>query len=149
MEEDLFRKDVANNLDAFLREFEKELSSRITELFRLFKNDVVQLNGRRHRFISFDEVQKLDNEEGILATSGRVKWLCTVKRNYVTENDVTEIVKNIKRKKHNNKINRSILISLAGMDENAYLMAKEAKFWVWDSESLNVLMELYGKPQIA
>ena len=60
-----------------------------------------------------------------------------------------EIIKNVKIKKRDNRITRNILISLSGINENAYLMAKEAKFWVWDLDSLNTLMELYGKPHIA
>ncbi len=153
LEQELFKKDVSKKLAMFLQEFEKELSSRIVELFRLFKNDVIQLNGRRHKFISFDEVQKIDedpsSDTNIMAKSGRSKWLCTVRREHVTENDIAGIIKEIKRKSRNNRINRNIIISLAGINENAYLMAKEARFWVWDLESLNVLMELYGKPQVS
>jgi len=153
LEEVQFKKEAANNLSIFVKEFEKELSSRITDLFRLFKNDIIQLNGKKHKFTSFSEVQKL--EEGlpdttnILAHNPKTRWMCTIKKESVTENDVTEIIKNIKKEKRPNRINRQILISLAGINENAYLMAKEAKFWVWDIESLNVLLELYGKPHIA
>ncbi len=152
IEENAFKKDVMNKLDIFLQEFEKELSSRIVDLFRLFKNDVIQLNGKKHRFLSFSNVQKLEesfcNATNILATSGKLKWLCTIKKEHVTENDVGEIIKKSKRKKKESRINKNVLISLAGINDNAYLMAKEAKFWVWDLESLNVLMELYGKPNI-
>ncbi len=143
---------MVNKLDMFLREFEKEFSSRIMELFGLFKNDVIQLNGRRHKFFSFGNVQKLEenfsNSTNILATSGNLKWLCTIKKEYVTENDIVDIIKNVKRKKRTTRIARNVLISLVGINENAYLRAKEAKFWVWDAESLNVLMEIYGKPGI-
>jgi len=50
IEEDHFKKEVMNMFNAFMQEFEKELSSRIIDLFRLFKNDVIQLNGKRHKF---------------------------------------------------------------------------------------------------
>jgi hypothetical protein len=150
--ESAFRKDVVNKLAMFLHEFGKEFSFRIMELFGLFKNDVIQLNGRKHKFFSFGNVQKLEenfsNSTNILATSGKLKWLCTIKKEYVTENDIEDIIKNVKRKKRNTRINRNVLISLAGINENAYLRAKEAKFWIWDPESLNVLMEIYGKPGI-
>ncbi len=152
LEENYFRKDVANKLDTFLQEFEKGLSSRIVDLFKLFKNDVIQLNGKKHKFFSFNNVERLQesfcNSTNILATNGKLRWLCSIKKEYVTENDVTEIIKNIKKKKKGDRINRYVLISMAGINENAYLLAKEARFWVWDMESLNVLMELYGKPNI-
>ncbi len=152
MEKASFKKEVINQLNVFMQEFEKELSSRIIELFKLFKNDVIQLNGKRHKFFSFDNVQRIEGSScdvtDILATNGRLKWLCTIKKECVSENDVREIAKKIRKKKSKDRINRNILVSLGGINENAYLLAKEAKFWVWDMESLNVLMELYGKPHI-
>jgi len=152
LEKKSFRKEVRNQLDVFMQEFEKELSSRIVELFRLFRNDVIQLNGKRHKFSSFDNVEKIESDfcdaTDILAANNRLKWLCTIKKECVSENDVREMVKKIRKKKPKDRTNRNILISLGGINENAYLLAKEAKFWVWDMESLNVLMELYGKPHI-
>ncbi|MFC1666662.1 ATP-binding protein [Candidatus Omnitrophota bacterium] len=154
LEKNIFKKAAMNKLNVFMQELEKELSSRVIELFRLFKNDVIQLNGRKHKFPLFGNVQKLEDSASrkttsILATEGKLKWLCTIKKEYVTENDITEAIKKIGEDKQNNRINRHVLVSLAGINENAYLLAKEAKFWVWDPESLNVLMELYGKPHIA
>jgi len=153
MEEGSFKKEVLNMLNAFMQEFEKELYSRIIDLFRLFKNDVIQLNGKKHKFCTFDNIQKLEedgacNSINILATSGKLRWLWTIKKEYVTENDVTQIIGVGRKGPRNNNINRNILVSLAGIDENAYLMAKEARFWIWELENLNTLMELYGKPHI-
>lgn len=152
VEEKCFIKDVSGHLNAFMAEFEKELSARITDLFKLFKNDVIQLNGRRHKFISFNSVQRLENASlngtSFMAESGKLNWLCTVKKEPVTENDISDLVNGSKKKNGKTRINRNIVIALAGINENAYLMAKEAKFWVWDLDSLNVLMELYGKPHV-
>ncbi|MBU3912258.1 MAG: ATP-binding protein [Candidatus Omnitrophica bacterium] len=152
VEENCFEKEIAGHLNAFLIEFEKELFSRITDLFKLFKNDVIQLNGRRHKFISFNSVQRLENNlcngASFTATNDKLNWLCTVKKEPVTESDVSNLVNTSRKKKDKVTINRNIVIALAGINENAYLMAKEAKFWVWDLDSLNILMELYGKPHI-
>lgn len=152
VEERCFRKDVLGNLNAFMLEFEKELSSRIADLFKLFKNDVIQLNGRRHKFLSFNSIQRLEenlcNGTSFMATSGKINWLFTLKKEPVIEGDVSDIIKEVKNKKSKTTINRNIIIALSGINENAYLMAKEARFWVWDLDSLNVLMDLYGKPHI-
>ena len=152
-EEASFKKDVSNRFNAVMEEFEKELSHRIIELLRLFKNDIIQLNGKKHKFISFTNVEKLDSEKNdstsILATNCRQRWLYSIKKENITENDINEMIKGAKQKKGNNRIHRNILIAFSGIDENAYLMAKEAKFWTWNLDDLNVLMELYGKPQIA
>jgi len=152
LENDRFKREVVSRLEFFIKEFEKGLSLRIEDLFRSFKNDVIQLNGKKHKFLSFDDVSRIEgdfcNSMNIMAGNSKVKWLCTVKKEYVTENNIIEIIKTIKAKKWDKKINRNILISLVGINENAYLLAKEARFWVWDLESLNTLMELYGKPYI-
>jgi len=152
-EESFFRKDVFSKFNIFSQEFEKEFSSRIMELFTLFKNDIIQLNGKKHKFISFTNVEKLENQLGsqtaILATNGRQNWLCTIKKENVTENDMMDLIKNSREKKKGSRINRNIVVAFSGVNENAYLMAKEAKFWTWSMEDLNVLMDLYGKPHIS
>lgn len=154
LERDAFKKTVANKLDVFMRELEKELSSRIMDLFRLFKNDVIQLNGRKHKFPLFGDVQKVEDNGSldmtrIFAAGGKNKWLCTIRKEYVTENDITDIIKRFKKDKKSKRLNRHVLVSLAGINENAYLLAKEARFLVWDLESLNILMEIYDKPRIS
>jgi hypothetical protein len=152
-EESAFKKEVSARFGAFSQEFEKELSSRIVELFKLFKNDIIQLNGKKHKFISFTNVEKFDNQNngqpGILAVNGRQKWLCTIKKENITENDMLDIIKNSRERKKKTGVSRNIVIAFSGVNENAYLMAKEAKFWTWSMEDLNVLMELYGKPHIS
>jgi hypothetical protein len=153
LEESVFRKEVSFRFNIFAQEFEKELTSRIVELFKLFKNDIIQLNGKKHKFISFTNVEKFENQDAnqtaILATNGRQKWLCTLKKENITENDMLEIIKNNRGQKKNNRISRNIVVAFSGVNENAYLMAKEAKFWTWSMEDLNVLMDLYGKPHIS
>ena len=153
MEESVFRKDISGRFNIFAQEFEKELSSRVVELFKLFKNDIIQLNGKKHKFISFANVEKIEgqdkNRAAIMATNGRQKWLCMIKKEHITENDMLEIIKDSKELKKNTGVNRNIVIAFSGVNENAYLLAKEAKFWTWGIEDLNVLMELYGKPHIS
>ncbi len=152
-EESAFKKEVSARFNIFGQEFEKEFTSRIAELFKLFKNDIIQLNGKKHKFISFTNVEKLEssdkNQTAILAVNGRQKWLCTIKKETVTENDMLDIIKNSRERKKSAGVSRNIVIAFSGVNENAYLMAKEAKFWTWSMEDLNVLMELYGKPHIS
>ena len=62
---------------------------------------------------------------------------------------MADIIKNSQEQKKSSRINRNIVLAFSGVNENAYLMAKEAKFWTWNMEDLNVLMDLYGKPHIS
>ncbi|MDP6686005.1 MAG: hypothetical protein QGI05_03535, partial [Candidatus Omnitrophota bacterium] len=153
IEEDYFKKGIMNRFEVFIQESNKELSAKIIDLFKLFKNDIIQLNGKKHKFIPFSQVEKIDRDPAsylnILAQNDKFNWLCTVKKDYIAENDITKIIENTKSPVQNNRINRHVLLCLSGIDENAYLVAKEAKLWVWDIEGLNTLMELYGKPYIS
>jgi len=153
VEETSFKNDIKNRLNVFLQEYEKGLHSRILELFSLFKNDVIQLNGKKHKFIAFDNVQKTSEATSlntdIIAANGKTRWFCIVKKEHLVESEAAQIVKKAKTLSRKNKISRNILICLEGIDENAYLIAKEAKFWVWGMEDINVLMELYGKPHLS
>jgi hypothetical protein len=150
IEETYFGKDIRLQLGTFITEFEKDLSARVYELFRLFKNDFIQLNGRRHKFPVFKKIEGLDisvcDTKNFVAHCENGSWLCTIKDGRITESEMSEIL-NLLKAEGNNKIKRKVLIVTGGLDENAHLMAKESRFWIWDAENLNILMELYGKPQ--
>lgn len=152
VEEGYFKKGVIGHLEVFKQEFEKGLSLKIADLFKLFKNETIQFNGRRHKFFPFANVLQLDenisNSTNILASNDKSTWLCTVKKDYVAENDMADMLENLRTKSETSRINRHILIALSGINENAYLMAKEANLWLWNLENLNMLMELYGKPAV-
>ena len=59
-----------------------------------------------------------------------------------------EIEKVIADVKHLRKIQRKVLISLGGIDQNAKLIAQEAKMQLWDLRILNGLLDLYDLPKI-
>ncbi|HXV27516.1 MAG TPA: hypothetical protein VD913_00980, partial [bacterium] len=46
------------------------------------------------------------------------------------------------------KIQRKILVALAGIDQNAKLMAQEARVQIWDLRSFNTLLDLYNLPKM-
>ena len=46
------------------------------------------------------------------------------------------------------KIQRKVLIVLGGIDQNAKLIAQEAKMQLWDLRILNGLLDLYDLPRI-
>lgn len=152
VEETIFRKEMRNKLGIFTEESKKEFDLRLIELFKLFKSDIIQLNGKKHKFVSFTEIQKsgseIENDVHLLASNTKNKWLCTIKKQDITENDIIEILKHTKERHLINKSNRNIVIAHRGIEENAYLLAKESKVWTWSIDDLNVLMEIYGKPYI-
>ncbi len=51
-------------------------------------------------------------------------------------------------KRCHQKIQKKILIPLRGMDENARLLAKEARLWTWELSQLNLLFRVHGQDSI-
>ncbi len=145
-DEKRFKEKIKMKFEAFASEYEKTLTGRIAELFGLFKNDCIQLNGKKHRLFQFEEIKGEQSKDAslIYAQGSQGIWRCLVKEAKVTENDVAEFI----RGKRRSKDKRHIIVSLDGIEENAYLLAKEGNVWTWDLESVNTLLELYGKPQI-
>ncbi len=45
-------------------------------------------------------------------------------------------------------LQRRIILHLTDMDINAKLMAKEIKMWIWDIDTINELLDIFGKQRI-
>ena len=43
------------------------------------------------------------------------------------------------------KIAKKIFIPLKGIEQNAFLLAKEQNIWVWDVQQLNNMLRLFEK----
>ena len=63
------------------------------------------------------------------------------------ENDVLDFINYCKGRKH--KVARKVLIILNGITPEAKLLAMEERMWIWPSDKLNSLLNLYRKPRIA
>jgi len=150
-----FKEDVKRIIQDFANEFRRELPERVNELFTLFKNEIIEMRGRKCKFPLFSEVtsKKIHGPPGlpggkatglpIVARQGNKYWVGQIEDKRVEENKVMEFIQQCKKTKY--KIQRKILITLGEMEINARLLAKEEKIWVWDSNDLNLLFRLYGK----
>jgi hypothetical protein len=144
-----FKEDIENIICAFISESKKELSERIIDLFKVFKNETVYIEGKRYILPSFSEVKRKYTDENnfyIIAHSPKINWICALKKGEVSEGDCIKFIRDYKQLRLKNY--RKILIVLDGIEINAGLLAKEEKIWVWNLSNLNLLLELYGKHQI-
>jgi predicted helicase len=68
------------------------------------------------------------------------------KQDVLTENDITEFVKECRKYRH--KLQRRIIIAFRDIDANAKLRALEEKILTWDLNNLNQILDLFSKPRV-
>ena len=125
---------------------EKDATARIAQLFNAFSSELVQIDARHIKLPHFTKVEVKETtgqKKFIAATFRGNSWLVQAYDEPVKENDIIEYIRNIKSSDY--KIANKIIIPLAGMDENANLLAKELKLSIWGLATLNELLGFYGK----
>ncbi len=141
----LFRKDILAYIALYSRECEKSATERISELFNLFSNELVSIDSKHIRLPHFTKVdiKSLPDSGSIITASFRGNsWAIQVYERAVNENDIINYIKNIKLS--GCKVSNKVIVALAGMDENAKLIAKELKISIWDNSVANRLLSSYG-----
>lgn len=128
---------------------QQSIMSRIEILFKEFRNDTVEVNGKKFYCPYFSDIHLKSlrgNASFLRARNARVRWLCRIAEDHLTEEEMTIFLDEFKRIRKN--VQRCVLVTLAGIDQNAKLMAQTAKIQLWDLRNLNVLLGLYGLPKI-
>jgi hypothetical protein len=145
----VFDEDVRAYISNFIRESAKETVSRLAELFNLFSNELVSIDSKQMRLPHFTRVEtrSFGDSRPFIASSFRSNfWVTVPYETYVAENDVINLVKNLKELGH--KISNKVIFPLAGIDENARLLAKELRISIWDLSTVNMLLNFYGKERL-
>lgn len=144
-----FKQQVKQYFLDFISQQEKNITSRIVDLYSSFHNEIIPILNKRRRLPYFDEVyEDKIGESGpfiIAYTKGKV-WITAVEKNFVTQDHVQEFLQACKRSRRN--IYRKIFIPINKMHVNANILAKEKNIWLWDLETVNYLMQLYGKERV-
>ncbi|MFH1790631.1 MAG: ATP-binding protein [Candidatus Omnitrophota bacterium] len=144
-----FREFVEGDIERYLIEYNKGCLGRIADLFRLFRAELIDVDGKLRRFPCFDRVEMLKYGGGknyVSCEGEKTYWICRVIRGDVCEVDVADFLGRAGDSQR--KGLRKILIHLSGIDTNALLLAKEKKIWVWDVKTVNLLLRLYGRYEI-
>ncbi|MGA2774781.1 MAG: ATP-binding protein [Candidatus Omnitrophota bacterium] len=146
-----FRDHIEDMIEEFLLAAQKSISQRLTELMRLFEDETFLLERKRVRLNHFREVKQFEFnsktlKDGLIGRSNDSLWIMAVKREILTEEDVTDFAKECKKYRH--KLQRKIIITLSDIDTNARLRALEEKIWTWDANNLNQILDLFYKPRV-
>jgi hypothetical protein len=124
----------------------RNVIERLKDLFKLYRNETVEVNHKKYILPHFTEVEIRTTDENqpyIAARNYNKFWVCEVNEGYATESQMSGFVTRWQKTKR--RVHQKILVVLDGVDENAILMAKAYNVWVWDVETLNVLMNVYGE----
>jgi len=120
-------------------------------LLKSFRNEKVCINMTCRKLPFFDNIKKEKISEGffkIIANINKNKWIFYCKEyDIFNEKDVLKL-HSIKSKKDNIKISRKVIIPLKGIDQNAFLLAKNHKIWIWEKSFFNQLLRLFDKYEI-
>ncbi len=150
----LARRFVLDVEAAFLRhqrEQERPPVDRLIELFHCFQDDRVQIDQKLRQLPRFIDVHQNGTHvpgAHIYARTRQHQWVCCVTTDRpATEGDIAafhQVCQALAPKPQ-----RKIFVALEGLDPNATLLAKEARMWTWDRQTVNALLGLYGKQPIA
>lgn len=128
---------------------DEALDSRVERLLNEFRNDVVEIDHKKIQCPQFSEVVPLRHlpraVSSILGRGSKGRWLFYLSPEVIGEAECESIVTDAT---HLRKIQRKILIALGGIDQNAKLIAQEAKIQLWDLRHLNELLDLYDLPKV-
>ncbi|MBM3246466.1 MAG: hypothetical protein FJZ13_03950 [Candidatus Omnitrophica bacterium] len=147
----LFRQNLENIIKEFLSHAKRPVIDRITELLRLFEDEVVQIEKKRLRLTHFREIKPLEFnqkslKEGLIGRSHDSLWIMAFKYDLLTEDDIAEFAKECKKYRH--KLQKRIIISFKEIDMNARLRALEEKILTWDVNNVNQILDLFSKPGV-
>jgi hypothetical protein len=150
-QKELFKNNIDNMIQEFLLSAKRPMPERITELLRLFEDETMQLERKKIKLTHFREIKTLEfnNEnmkEGLIARSNDSLWIVAFKHDLLTENDISEFVKECR--KFHFKLQKKIIIALQDIDTNARLRAFEEKILTWDLNNLNQILDLFYKPRV-
>ncbi|MFC1645617.1 hypothetical protein ACFL2Y_00340 [Candidatus Omnitrophota bacterium] len=148
-----FRNKIEQSLIEFIEISKKDIEQRLYELFALFSNDSVQMGRNKISLSRFKEIKPLNFDgrfikRGFFCLCDEECWLIGFKDGDITEDCVSEFIRESRNIQNKDKSLRRLIIGLDKTEINARLLAKEEKINTWDIDLLNVLLDLYGKPRL-
>lgn len=147
----IFRDRIESMIQEFLKNSNISFKDRLTELLRLFEDDIIQIEKKKLRLSHFREIKPLSFnsqsiKEGLIGRSRDSLWILAFKNDTWTEEDITTFSRECKKYRH--KLQRKIIISLHDLDANTRLRALDEKILMWNVDSLNQILDLFSKPRV-
>lgn len=146
-----FRQNIESLIEEFLLSAQRPVVERLTDILRLFEDEVAQIERKKFRLVHFREIKPLEFsnrslKHWLIGRSHDALWIMAVKPDMVTEEDIAEFSRECK--KYRQRSQQKIIVALHDIDANARLRALEEKISTWDLNHLNQLFDLYSKPRV-
>ncbi|MFH1411160.1 MAG: ATP-binding protein [Candidatus Omnitrophota bacterium] len=143
-----FKKALAEDYERHCAFMEKDPVDVVSDLFRDFNGEKIRISMNMRKMPRFEHVDAAKVSETVSRVTGRIGgriWISDIKMNDITdEKDICDLWE-IKTCGSDSKVMRKIFVPLKGIEQNAYLLAKEHGIWVWDQKQLNNVLRLFGK----
>lgn len=140
---------LTREFDAVEREEKMDVTARVESLFKEFRNDVLELGEKKIKCPQFSEIAFRPTNGRVFpvfAKSPKARWFCQIAKQAVHEEDVASFLEELKKSRKN--VQRKVMITLQGIDQNAKLMAQQANIQLWGLRNFNALLELYNLPKV-
>ncbi|KJJ83212.1 ATPase domain protein, prokaryote domain protein [Candidatus Omnitrophus magneticus] len=145
-----FKKRVEDEYNNFCVITSQPIINIITDLFKSFNGEKISLGMNERKLPCFESVNIEKPFHGmfkIQAKSGSNVWVCFVKQDdFFNEDDAHNII--ALKNEGEFKISKKIIVPLKGIENNAFLMAKDNNLWIFDVPQLNEILRLFGKYEI-
>lgn len=146
---EIFLEPLRHELDRSRLEVGSDIAGRLESLFKEFRNDTVEINHRKISCPQFSEIAFRPTNGRVFpvfAKGAKSRWACQIAYDLIKEEDVNFFI--AESKSSGRRLQKRLLIALGGIEQNAKLIAQEAKIQIWGLENFNELLELYDLPKI-
>ncbi|MBI4341093.1 MAG: ATP-binding protein [Candidatus Omnitrophica bacterium] len=119
----------------------------VAALFNRFHDDMVFLDAKAGRLPRFERITAQPgagspSDTYLVAEAEGKRWCATIREAAVDEQAIAAFEGFCRAQLP--RPSRKVVITKAGMDEHARVLAKTANMWVWQGQELDVLATLYG-----
>ncbi|MBI4597336.1 MAG: ATP-binding protein [Candidatus Omnitrophica bacterium] len=143
-----FDEELRRLWQAWSHAHQQPLAEQVAHLFTRFADDTISLDSKTGRLPKFDAVQTHpasppQHAAYLVANGEGRRWCASIHDRPVDEQAITGFETFCRAQSP--KPSRKIVITTAPMDDHAKLLAKAANMWIWQSDDLTILRDLYGQ----
>ena len=143
------QRELEELMSLYMAQEKIGIAERLRSLFGLFRNEVVEIAGKTLKLPKFSSVstKKVRGKElPVIATSGNGYWIADFAEERVSEDGIGEFLGKLSGFRR--KITRKILVCIAGIEQDARLLAKEEGILIWGIRDVNFIFDLYEQPRV-
>jgi AAA+ ATPase superfamily predicted ATPase len=144
-----FMNLLVERFEQFKENPDIHLESRFEQLLRTFESEWLEYEGKKIQCPGFDEITVhigAGHRPILMARSKSARWACQILEQPAAEEDIHSFLKDLKQ--YTRQSLKKLIVPLGGIDQNAKLMAQEARIQQWDLKQLNFILKMYRLPKI-